>query len=246
MSNMSPPANGDLLTPDGVGWISQLDENGAVVKDKWVEGFDTPAGLRIHKGVLYVANINKVHGIDIATAAVTENYNFPAAVLLNDPSVNPADDMAYVSDTFGNVIYSFKAGTIGSEDFLVNSAELMGPNGTLVEGNTLLVASLMDFDPATTGPFLSIDLGTKAITPIGTAKAKWDGLEKDGDDYILSDNPKSQIVRIKKDGTSSVVLDLMKDHNYSPAADIGYDPARRLLCVPNLGDSVAFVTLPMP
>ncbi len=243
---MAPPANGDLLTPDGVGWISQLDENGAVVKDKWVEGFDTPAGLRIHKGVLYVANITKAHGINIQTGMITENYNFPAAVLLNDPAVDPATDTVYLSDTFGNAIYTFKAGNIGTEDVFLTAAELEGPNGMLVDGTNLLVAGLKDFDPMTTGPFLSIDLGTKAITPIGMAKAKWDGLEKDGNDYILSDNPKSQIVRIKPDGTMSVVLDLMKDHMYSPAADIGYDPARRLLCVPNLGDSVAFVTLPMP
>lgn len=240
VSNMAPQSM-DITVADGEGWISRLDDKGAILEEKWVSGFDTPAGLRMHGGKLYVANITKVHGIDVSTGMVVETYNFPSALLLNDPAVDEATGIAYVSDTFGNVIYSFSAGMIGSEDVFVDSPQLEGPNGVLVDGGKVLVGSLFNFDPATTGPFLSIDIATKAITPIGDLKGKWDGLEKDGADYILGDNPTGQIFRVKLDGSKELMFDLGKDHGFMPAADFGYDPVGKILCVPNLGDSVAFV-----
>jgi hypothetical protein len=243
VSNMAPQSM-DITAPDGEGWISRLDEKGAILEEKWVAGFDTPAGLRMHKGILYVANINKVHGIDVKTGMVVENYNFPAALLLNDPAVDDATGIAYVSDTFGNVLYSFTAGMIGSEDVFLDAPELEGPNGVLVDGGKVLVASLVDFDPTHLGPFLSIDIATKAITPIGDVKGKWDGLEKDGAEYLLGDNPTGQILRVKADGTKELMFDLGKDHGFMPAADFGYDPVGKVLCVPNLNDSVAFVKWP--
>ena len=240
VSNMAPMSM-DITAPDGEGWISRLDEKGMLLDEKWVEGFDTPAGLRMHKGILYVANITKVHGIDVKTGMVTENYNFPAAKLLNDPAVDEATGWVYVSDTFGNVIYRFQAGMIGSEEPFLDSPELMGPNGVLVDGGQVLVASLVDFDPTHLGPFLSIDIKTKALKPIGDVMGKWDGLEKDGADYLLGDNPSGQIHRVKADGSHEVMFDLGKDHAFMPAADFGYDPVGKVLCVPNLADSVAFV-----
>ncbi|NUQ78643.1 MAG: hypothetical protein HUU21_34375, partial [Polyangiaceae bacterium] len=242
VSNMAPPASMDITTPDGEGWISRLDEKGAILEEKWVSGFDTPAGLRMHGDKLYVANITKVHGIDIAAGMVVETYNFPAALLLNDPAVDEATGIFYVSDTFGNALYTFKAGMIGSEDVFLTSPELAGPNGVLIDGGKVLVASLVDFNPANMGPFLSIDIATKAITPIGNLKGKWDGLEKDGaEHFLLGDNPTGQIFRVKLDGTSELMFDIGKDHGFAPAADFGYDPVGKVLCVPNLSDSVAFV-----
>ncbi|UQA59160.1 hypothetical protein [Polyangium aurulentum] len=236
VSNMAPGEE-----PDGEGWISRLDEKGNVLEAKWVEGFDAPAGLRMHNGILYVANITKMHGIDVKTGAVVENYFIPAAGLLNDPAVDPGNGYVYVTDTLNNVIYRFQAGMPGSEEAFLDTPDLMGPNGLLVDGSKLLVGSLSDFDPAHPGPFLSIDLATKAITPIGDVKGKWDGLEKLGADYLLSDNAPGRIVRVKPDGSHEVMFDLGKDHGFMPAADFGIDPVGKVLCVPNLGDSVALV-----
>jgi hypothetical protein len=240
VSNMAPQSM-DITAPDGEGWISRLDEKGGMLEEKWVSGFDTPAGLRMKGDILYVANITKVHGIDVKTAMVVETYNFPSALLLNDPAVDEASGFVYVTDTFGNVLYRFQAGMIGSEESFLASAELKGPNGILVDGGKLLVASLVDFNPMNLGPFLSIDITTKAISPIGNLMGKWDGLEKDGGGYLLGNNSTGQILRVKADGTNEIMFDLGKDHAFMPAADFGYDPVGKILCVPNLGDSVAFV-----
>lgn len=40
---------------------------------------------------------------------------------------------------------------------------------------------------------------------------------------------------------ADVLFDLMTDQGFTPAADIGLDPERGIICVPNLADSVAFV-----
>lgn len=242
VSNIAPQSM-DLLAPDGEGWISVLDKDGAIIEEKWVSGFDTPAGMRIANGVLYVNDLTKVIGIDIASGMVTETHTFPAAILLNDPAIDEANGMGYATDTFGNAIYQFKLGEVGSEDVLVASAELKGPNGLLFDGGKLLVASLVDFDPANLGPFLSVDPATKAITQIGTTLGKWDGLEKWDGGYLLSDNQVSKLVLFQPDGSSEVVYDLMAEHGFTPAADIGVDPDRGIVCIPNLSDSVAFLKL---
>lgn len=244
VSNMAPQSM-DLLMPDGVGWISKLVMNGDTpqLTEQWVAGFDTPAGLRMHNGILYVANINKMHGIDVKTGMIVENYNFPAAILLNDPAVDAMGNV-YITDTFGNAIYTFKAGMAGSESEFLSSPDLAGPNGALIDGGKLMVASLVDFNPMNLGPFLSVDLATKAITPIGDVKGKWDGLEKDGANYLLSNNPLGQIVTVSPDGKVDILVDLKTDHQFATAADFGYDPATKTFCVPDLADSVAIVKLP--
>ncbi len=241
VSNIAPPASGNLLEVDGEGWISRLDKDGVVVDEKWVSGFNTPAGLRVSKGVLYVNDLTKVHGIDVATAAAVEEHTFPSAILLNDPAIDEANGIGYAADTFGNAIYQFKVGDASADDVLVASAELQGPNGLLFEGGKLYVASLVDFDPANLGPFLSVDVATKAITQIGTTLGKFDGLEKWQGGYLLSDNGASKLVLFGADGTSEVLFDLLADQGFAPAADIGVDPDRGIICIPNLGDSVAFL-----
>src|SRR5690242_16082702 len=45
---------------DGNGYISQLDENGKIVNQKWVTGLNAPKGLGLYNGKLYVADIDQV------------------------------------------------------------------------------------------------------------------------------------------------------------------------------------------
>ena len=53
---------------DGKGRISKLGLDGSVVTADWASGFNAPKGLRSFGGVLWVADIDEVIGIDIATA----------------------------------------------------------------------------------------------------------------------------------------------------------------------------------
>lgn len=242
VSNVAPQSM-DLTAPDGQGWISRLDKDGAIIDAQWVSGFDTPAGLTLSKGVLFVNDIKKVHEIDVATGTILRTHDFPGAVLLNDPAVDDAAGIGYATDTFGNAIYQFKVGELGGEAPLLISPELKGPNGLLFVDDRLYVASLFDFEPGTLGPFLSVDIAAKTITQVGATLGKFDGLEPWQGRYLLSDNAVGRLVTIDAEGASEVLFDLMADHGFAPAADHGVDPEAGVFCVPNLTDSVGFVRL---
>lgn len=244
VSNIAPPPSEDITEKDGVGWISRLDKDGMVMDAQWIKDLDSPAGLRLYNGILYVANIDNVLGFNVADGSLAETYQFPAAVLLNDPAVDEATGNVYVSDTFGNIIYTFQAGMVGIGDTFVDSPDLMGPNGLLVDGGNLIVASLVDFSPDTQGPLLTIPLGNGMIYPFGNLTGKLDGIEKDGDSYFVSENSKAQIYRVAADGTPTLLFDLMTDQGLMSVADIGYDPARKMLCLPDIaGNTVSFLTM---
>lgn len=57
-----------------------------------------------------------------------------------------------------------------------------------------------------------------------------DGLEKDGADYLVTDWIAGKFLRISKSGAVTVLKDGFKN-----SADIGYDPARRLVVLPEMG-----------
>jgi hypothetical protein len=62
--------------------------------------------------------------------------------------------------------------------------------------------------------------------PIGNL----DGLEKDGADYLVTDFMASKLFRVSRSGEVTVLKDGFKN-----SADIGYDSARKLVAVPEMG-----------
>lgn len=241
VSNMAPQSM-DLTMPDGQGWISKVGPDGAVVEAQWIAGFDTPAGLALADGVLFVSDIKKVHEIDVASGKLLLTHDFPmVAAFLNDPTIDAANGIGYVSDTFGNMIHQFKVGELGGEAVFVASPELAGPNGLRYEDGTLYVASLVDFDPMNLGPFLAVDVATKGISKFSDTLGKYDGLERWDGRFLLSDNPTAKLIAFDQDGQSEVLFDLMTDHGFAPAADHGVDEAAGVICVPNLSESVGWV-----
>src|SRR5262245_31356128 len=56
VSNIGPGTVAPADTADGDGYISRL-ETGAAPVFKWATGFDSPKGLRVHGGRLYVADL---------------------------------------------------------------------------------------------------------------------------------------------------------------------------------------------
>jgi hypothetical protein len=89
-----------------------------------------------------------------------------------------------------------------------------------------------------------VDLATQQVAPIGDLLGKLDGLEPDGTSFWVSDFSAAQIHTVAADGTHEIAFDLRADHGLAVAADIGFDPVRRVLCVPDLNETIAFVTLP--
>lgn len=218
---------------DGKGWISRLDAGGKVVKERWVEGLNAPKGIRVRGRTLYVSDVDELIVIDIPDARIKTRLSAAGAKFLNDVAIGSAGEV-YVSDTMGNALYRC---TRTCEVFL-QTEKLECPNGLLVEGNRLIVAAwgiitdAATFGTKTPGRLLQVDLKTKEITPMGDGKpvGNLDGLEKDGADYLVTDWIAGKFLRISKSGAVTVLKDGFKN-----SADIGYDPARRLVVLPEMG-----------
>src|SRR5690606_24571084 len=66
VSNMG----GDPMSRDGNGYISRITADGTLEKADWATGLDSPKGMDVAGGTLYVADIDQVVEIDAATGEV--------------------------------------------------------------------------------------------------------------------------------------------------------------------------------
>lgn len=220
----------DPMAKDGDGFLSIITPDGKIDQLNWVTGLDAPKGIDFVGGKLFVADIDQLVEIDTATGQVTNRYKAEGAKFLNDVAAGP-DGKVYVSDTFGAAVYVLDGGTLGlfTQDNL-----LMGANGLLVDGGSLLVADLGDisggFANIKPGPVVKIDLATKAITPYGAEGpvGVLDGVELDGKGgLLLTDNPAGSLLDLQPDGKATEVANVG-----AGAADLEVDPADGLILIP--------------
>lgn len=229
VSNVS----GSPVEKDGKGWISKLDYSGRVLNAKWIDGLHAPKGLRAHRGTLWVADIDELIAIDVASGKIALRVKVEGAKFLNDVAVG-VDGSIYVSDMLLSRIYVFMGGKVS---VFADGPDLEHPNGLLVEGTSLLVAAWgkpeADFSTKVPGRLYKLDLATKKKTlitpePLGNL----DGLESDGrGGYVVSDWISGAIHHIAADGK----LRLAQQHAKG-AADLAYVPFSRTLILPHMMD----------
>ena len=237
VSNMN---GADFVAKDGNGYISRLDAGGDVVARKWIEGLHSPKGLDIADGHLFVADVEQLVEIDIATATVVNRFDVAGALLFNDVAASP-DGSVFVSETLSNAIYRLRDGKF---DLFVQDPALEGPNGLFVEGDRLIVASVGDlsggFDNRQPSNVKIVDLTTKQITDFGPSEpiGGLDGLEPAGDGtYLVTDFFDGKLLSVSPNGD---VMELME---LGPgSADLEFVPAMALVVVPimNEGAVVGF------
>jgi sugar lactone lactonase YvrE len=222
---------GDASAKDGNGRIVKLTLDGKVVDANWAKGLDAPKGLRAFRGTLYVADIDQVVGFDIRTGRETSRVRIADAKFLNDLCTGP-DGAIYTTDSFANRVWVVRNGVAS---LFSDAPQLELPNGILVDGNKVIVAT--DGRPGrggggTPGSLYAIDIATKVVTqvttqPIGTP----DGLELDGrGGYIVSDVAGGRILHVTAGGD----VRQLRQVDRQPA-DISYIPSRNMLLVPHLG-----------
>lgn len=222
---------GQAADRDGNGRISKLTVDGRVVAADWVKGLNAPKGLRSHQGTLYAADLDEVVGIEIASGTITSRVKIAGAQFLNDLATAP-DGTIYTSDSFANRIYAIRN---GQASMFFEGEGILMPNGVLVDGARLIVAS--DGRPArggggTPARLVAIDFGAKQVTPVANSPIGTpDGIEKDGrGGFLVSDVGAGRILQITPGGDVKVIRQLAPQ-----SADIGFVPAKALLIVPHLG-----------
>lgn len=215
---------------DGRGWISLIDSNGKVLDAQWYKGLNAPKGLRTHAGMLWVADINTIYGIEIATKTQRIKTTIPGAKFLNDVAV--ADDgTVFVSDTLNSKIYELKNGRVTT---FKDGKDIESPNGLLVRGDKLIVAAwgkTTDFKNKTSGRLFSLDLKTKKKTAITTKPlGNLDGLEMaTTGNFIVSDWAAGKVFTVTPQGLSTEIIT-----GLGGAADLGLVPSTQVIIVPRM------------
>jgi sugar lactone lactonase YvrE len=212
--------NGAPTDRDGNGRISKLGLDGTVVSADWFTGLNAPKGLRSFGGTLWVADLDEVIGIDVASAKENARVKIDGAVFLNDVAVG-ADGTVYVSDMMANKIYAIKdrKATVFAE-----GEQLEYPNGLFAEGERLVVGGwgskpAADFTTKVPGHLYSLDLKTKQKTlitkqPLGNI----DGVEQEArGGYLVTDYIAGKLIQVSQTGQSRIVRTFkpgLADHTF--------------------------------
>ena len=221
--------NGDPLKLDKNGYITKISVNGQIMEKKWVSGLDAPKGLAVSKDFLYVSDVNKIWKISIKNKS-KELFMIKDAGFLND-LVAHKDGTIFASDMFKNRIYRLKNNnlTIWKQSKLLES-----PNGLLIEGNFLIVATWgkikSGFETDVKGKLIKVNIESRQIKkffstrPIGNL----DGLVfNKNNGYLSTDWVNGKLITIDKKG---IVIDSKKINK--GAADLGILMHKNLILIP--------------
>lgn len=226
--------NGGPTDVDGNGYIAKLSPKGEVLEKTWVSGLDSPKGLALHDGKLYVADITKVAVIDTKSGKILKTYAAPGSVFLNDVTADK-DGRVFISDMMTNQIWLLEGDEL---KLWLENAALDNPNGLLAETDRLLVASWgvpkADFSTDVPGSLRAIELKSKEIKKLGSAPVgNLDGLEPDGKGgYLATDWFSGGLYHLTADGKADLLMDLNKG-----SADIEVIPAEGLVIIPMMLDN---------
>jgi hypothetical protein len=186
---------GDATQKDGEGWISRVSKQGKILEEKWVEGLNAPKGMAVHNGLLYVADIDTFHIINIETGERLNSFTIAGAGFLNDVTVWKGD--VYASDSARNTIH--KLDEKGSRPWLT-APILSGVNGLLGQEDRLIVSTM------TRGLLLSVDADGK-IEELASGMVDADGIAALGRGSFLVSSWTGRIWYVGPDGTKISILE---------------------------------------
>jgi DNA-binding beta-propeller fold protein YncE len=198
---------------DGDGFISKVSRDGKLLELKWITGMSAPKGMVIDGFKLYVSDIDYLVEIDTRTGKIVNRHRASGAIFLNDTALDKSGNV-YVSDIATKKIWQLKDGVFS---VWYDKADLMHPNGLRgIYGGKLLVAGWgkdMQGDGSTKvgGNLFTIDLATKELKNLGSGApiGNLDGLERDAHgNFLVTDFLAGSLMRIKKDGSHEVLMDL--------------------------------------
>ncbi|MEO1041059.1 MAG: hypothetical protein AAFX52_02095 [Pseudomonadota bacterium] len=192
VSNIS----GEIADKDGIGWISRLDSDGAVIAAQWATGFDAPKGMVVLGANLYVADIDVVRVVNVETGQHTADIDVPGAEFLNDVAVWQGH--VVISDSRNATIYVIND---QSAEVLVAFDQYGQLNG-LLEGpdGSLLIASMED------GVLFSFDI-MRQTRVLATGLNRPDGIGIAPDGSLLVSSFPGEIFHLQPAGQAFRLVD---------------------------------------
>jgi len=215
--------------------LDVMELRGKMLERQWVKGLNSPTGLALHDRTLYAADVDQLIEINAASGEIFKRYDAKGAVFLNDVVVDD-DGTVYVSDTPMNTIWRLKDGSF--EPWLANDA-LNGPNGLLIQGKTLIVASLgkvqSQGQKKELGTLLAVSLDDQKVSKVGKGEliGNLDGLQAiQPGVYLVTDWAQGALYRVDAKGKVDELIDLNQG-----SADLSYLPGKKMLLIPMMLDN---------
>lgn len=222
----NPATRSYLITNSGTGIIlSLVDKYEFFVFNKYK--LNSPKGMAILGNTLYVADNNRLIGLNLQTGRKKFRLDFPVSSLLNGVTTAP-DGRIFVSDTNNNRIIIVKPPAKKFE--FVRDTKLKKPNGlhyARINGRELLY--IVSFHPFAAVQVL--DLATRKLEVVpDTQVAMADGITRDEfGSWLVSSWADSAIYKFSPDFSER---SRMQDTYRSPA-DIHYSLENRELAIPH-------------
>ncbi len=183
VSNMGSTAN--PTAKDGDGYITQLwRQDGKVVEEKFISGLNSPKGIKIIHGKLFIADIDKVVAYNLKTRKKVweADLSKEGVTYANDISIRGCGSI-FVSSTDKNTIY--KVCKKGKVKALKVKGDLQGANGLYKGGCGLYVANYGHGEKPD-GSFGRIALCSKKYKMYGSGGV-YDGIQKICGRIIVTD-----------------------------------------------------------
>lgn len=225
------------LAKDGDGYITLLSrKDNKVIEQKFISDLNSPKGMFVKRGVLYVADIDKVVGFDIKTKEKVFEKNLAqnGASYLND--VTKAPFGMYVSATLSDEFYKINKKAKVKEIKLKNN-QLTGVNGISRRplGKVFVANFGDDNEQGNVGKFGVVRKKYKTLKNGGIN----DGIVIKGKiyytDWVNRLENDGEIVSMRRNGKKVRKNDI--NTNISGPSDIYVDKRQRVLWVPAMNEN---------
>ena len=204
---------------DGKGGIGRLTDMGTQYDSLWFTGLNAPKGLGYYRNKMYAADISDVVVIDVSSAKLLRKIPVEGASGLNDITVTDGGDV-YVSDSKTSKIWKLR-----DDKPTLYLDSVKGANG--------LKAVKDDLYYAQGSALMKVD-SKKQITRIADVGQGIDGIEPIGNGDFLVTSWAGYIFYVYANGQTELLLDTHEQKKNT--ADIGYDPAKKIVYVPTFFD----------
>lgn len=184
--------NGTPMEENGKGYISRVSPSGKILEQKWITGLNAPKGMALANGKLFVADLTKLHIIDIATNKVIKSLHGEQSKMLNDVTMDDRGNV-YVSDLLSGAIYKLTHQHDTLERWFEHTA-IPHPNGVQYHQGKLLIGSWGkgmqdDFTTVAAGSIYHLNLADMTLVEDKNAKniGNLDGVSVFNDSFISND-----------------------------------------------------------
>jgi len=206
----------DPWAMDGKGSVGKVGLDGKIIATDWVSGLNSPKGMGLYNGKLYVADLSNIVVIDVKKGAIDKTIAVEGAEGLNDISIG-SDGVVWVSDSKNKKIYK-----VENEKSSVYLENLKGPNGVLMRGK--------DFYILDNGGLFKVN-DDKTLTMITDGmEGGTDGVENvTGNDFLVSCWA-GALWYVNSNGEKQLLSDTREQKKNT--ADIGFDATTKIIYVP--------------